>query len=185
MREPDAAGPSVLPRGRLSSELRSLVPESGGSLRASNPLCYRSLNSALSISMVMAGKPTPAGRPPQPQGPKTTDLKKAATVGGRKAVGKQEDVHQLRLMGNSYLQYRLLNARAEAAGKAKAAAAEKSLYGLEEKIASLSVSAAEKRVEVQWMRRENRLSSVVNAQVSRSRDFLNFELRLCSVCISS
>lgn len=62
---------------------------------------------------------------------------------------------------------------------------QKSLYGLEEKIASLSVSAAEKRVEVQWMRRENRLSSVVNAQVSRSRDFLNFELRLCSVCISS
>lgn len=62
---------------------------------------------------------------------------------------------------------------------------QKSLYGLEEKIASLSVSAAEKRVEVQWMRRENRLSSVVNVQVSRSRDFLNFELRLCSVCISS
>jgi hypothetical protein len=74
--------------------------------------------------MAMAGKPTPAGRPPQPQGPKATDLKKAATVGGRKAVGKQEDVHQLRLMDNSYLQYRLLNARAEAAGKAKAAAAE-------------------------------------------------------------
>jgi hypothetical protein len=63
--------------------------------------------------------------------------------------------------------------------------AQKSLYGLEEKIASLSVSVAEKRVEVQWMRRENRLSSVVNAQVSRSRDFLNFEFRLCSVCISS
>lgn len=81
-------------------------------------------------------------------------------------MGKQEDVHQLRLMGNSYLQYRLLNARAEAAGKAKAVAAEKSLYGLEEKIASLSVSVAEKRVEVQWMRRENRLSSVVNAQGS-------------------
>jgi len=45
-------------------------------------------------------------------------------VGGRKVAGKQEDVHQLRLMDNSYLQYRFLNARAEAAGKAKAAAAE-------------------------------------------------------------
>ncbi|AQK46039.1 Putative DUF566 domain containing family protein [Zea mays] len=163
---PTLLGPASCRGGRLSSELRSSVPESGGSSRASNPLCYRSLNSALSISMAMAGKPTPAGRPPQPQGPKATDLKKAATVGGRKAVGKQEDVHQLRLMDNSYLQYRLLNARAEAAGKAKAAAAEKSLYGLEEKIASLSVSVAEKRVEVQWMRRENRLSSVVNAQIS-------------------
>jgi len=74
--------------------------------------------------MAMAGKLTAAGRPPQPQGPKAADLKKATIVGGRKVAGKQEDVHQLRLMDNSYLQYRFLNARAEAAGKAKAAAAE-------------------------------------------------------------
>jgi hypothetical protein len=100
------------------------VPESGGSSRASNPLCNRSLNSALSISTATAGKLTAAGRPPQPQGPKAADLKKAAIVGGRKVAGKQEDVHQLRLMDNSYLQYRFLNARAEAAGRAKAAAAE-------------------------------------------------------------
>jgi hypothetical protein len=72
----------------------------------------------------MAGKLTAAGRPPQPQGPKVADLKKAAILGGRKVAGKQEDVHLLRLMDNSYLQYRFLNARAEAAGKAKAAAAE-------------------------------------------------------------
>ncbi|XP_066307607.1 protein ENDOSPERM DEFECTIVE 1-like [Miscanthus floridulus] len=162
---PPLLGPASCRGGRLSSELRSSVPESGGSSRTSNPLCYRSLNLALSISTAMTGKLTAAGRPPQPQGPKAADLKRAAIVGGRKVAGKQEDVHQLRLMDNSYLQYRFLNARAEAAGKAKAAAAEKSLYGLEERIASLRVSVAEKRAEMERMKREHTLSSVVNAQV--------------------
>ena len=121
---PPLLGPASCRGGRLSSELRSSVPESGGFSRASNPLCYRSLNSALSTSTAMAGKLTAAGRPPQPQGPKAADLKKVAIVGGRKVAGKQEDVHQLRLMGNSYLQFRFLNGRAEVAGRAKAAAAE-------------------------------------------------------------
>ncbi|CAD6262356.1 unnamed protein product [Miscanthus lutarioriparius] len=172
---PPLLGPASCRGGRLSSELRSSVPESGGSSRASNPLCYRSLNSALSISTAMAGKLTAAGRPPQPQGPKAADLKKAAIVGGRKVAGKQEDVHQLRLMDNSYLQYRFLNARAEAAGKAKAAAAEKSLYGLEEKIASLRASVAEKRAEVERMQRDHRLSSVVNAQVPYLKQWSDVE----------
>nr|ACG30514.1 hypothetical protein [Zea mays] len=162
---PPLLGPASCRGGRLSSELCSSVPESGGSSRASNPLCYRSLNSALSISTAMAGKLTAAGRPPQPQGPKVADLKKAAILGGRKVAGKQEDVHLLRLMDNSYLQYRFLNARAEAAGKAQAAAAEKSLYGVEERIASLRVSVAEKRAEVERMKREHILRSVVNEQV--------------------
>jgi hypothetical protein len=42
-----------------------------------------------------------------------------ALVGGRKVSGKQEDVHQLRLMDNRHLQYRFLNARADVAAKAK------------------------------------------------------------------
>ncbi|XP_066346952.1 protein ENDOSPERM DEFECTIVE 1-like [Miscanthus floridulus] len=172
---PPLRGPASCRGGRLSSELRSSVPESGGSSRASNPLCYRSLNSALSISMAMAGKLTAAGRPPQPQGPKAADLKKATIVGGRKVAGKQEDVHQLRLMDNSYLQYRFLNAWAEAAGKAKAAAAEKSLYGLEEKIASLRASVAEKRAGVERMQRDHRLSSVVNAQVPYLKQWSDIE----------
>jgi len=45
------------------------------------------------------------------------------------------------------------------------------LYGLEEKIASLRASVAEKRAEVERMQRDHRLSSVVNAQVRRICDF--------------
>ncbi|TKW32383.1 hypothetical protein SEVIR_2G165500v4 [Setaria viridis] len=151
--------------GRLSSELRSSVPESGGSARASNPLCYRSLNSALSISTAATGKLTTAARPPHPQGPKAAELKKAAIVGGRKVAGKQEDVHQLRLLDNRYLQHRFINARAEAVAKAKASAAEKSLCGLTERLMGLREYVTKKRTEVDTMRREQRLCSVVNVQV--------------------
>jgi hypothetical protein len=45
-------------------------------------------------------------------------------IGGRKVPGKQEDVHQLRMLENSYLQYRFMNARAEAVARAKASVAE-------------------------------------------------------------
>lgn len=101
------------------------MPESAGSGRASNPLCYRSLNSALSIATATAGKvPATAARPPQPQVPRAADLKRTALAGGRKIAGKQQDVHLLRLLDNRYLQYRYVNARAEVAAKAKTAAAE-------------------------------------------------------------
>ncbi|KAL6839657.1 hypothetical protein ACP4OV_030596 [Aristida adscensionis] len=161
---PPLLGPASCRGGRLSSELRASVPESCGSVRASNPLCYRSLNSALSISTATMAKATGA-RPPQPQGMKATELKKATILGARKAAGKLEDVHQLRLMENRYLQYRFLNARAEAAAKAKTASAEKSLYGLTERITSLRELVSEKSVEVEKIKREQRLSSVVSAQL--------------------
>ncbi|KAF8712063.1 hypothetical protein HU200_028897 [Digitaria exilis] len=107
------------------------------------------------------GKLTTAARPPQPQGAKAAELKKAAIVGGRKVTGKQEDVHQLRLLDNRYLQHRFVNARAEAAAKAKAAAAEKSLYGIAERLMDLRESVAEKRAELDSMKREQRLCSMV------------------------
>uniref|UniRef100_A0A0A9D8L6 Uncharacterized protein n=1 Tax=Arundo donax TaxID=35708 RepID=A0A0A9D8L6_ARUDO len=86
-------------------------------------------------------------------------------VGGRKVVGKQDDVHQLRLLDNCYVQYRFLNSRAEAAAKVKSAAAEKSLHGLTDRITGLRESVAEKRAEVDRIRREQRLCSAVTSQV--------------------
>jgi hypothetical protein len=71
-----------------------------------------------------------AVRPPHPQGPKAAERKRTAFVAGRKVVGKQEDGHQLRLMDNRHLQYRFLNAQAEAVAKAKTAAAEVRVYYL-------------------------------------------------------
>lgn len=96
--------------GRLSSDLWSSVPESGGSTRgAPIPLCHRSLNSALSSCPAPAAKMMAAPRPHQPHGMKLAEMKKATVVGRRKVAGKLEDVHQLRLLDNRYIQYRLLN----------------------------------------------------------------------------
>lgn len=152
------------------------MPESGGSVRALNPLCYRSLNSALSGCPAPAGKAAVnAARPPQPHGVKAAESKKVAMIGGRKVPGKQEDVHQLRMLENSYLQYRFMNARAEAVARAKASVAEKSLFGLEERITALRVSVAEKKMEVERMRREQTLRSVVDAQVPHLDQWCDLE----------
>lgn len=106
-----------------------------------------------------------APRPPQPHGTKIAELKKASVVGGRKVAGKQEDVHQLRLLDNRYVQYRFLSARAEAAAKVKAAAAENSLFGLAERISGLRESVAGKRAEVEKIKRIQRLCSIVSDEV--------------------
>jgi hypothetical protein len=145
-------------------------------VRALNPLCYRSLNSALSGCPAPAGKAAVnAARPPQPHGVKAAESKKVAMIGGRKVPGKQEDVHQLRMLENSYLQYRFMNARAEAVARAKASVAEKSLFGLEERITALRVSVAEKKMEVERMRREQTLRSVVDAQVPHLDQWCDLE----------
>ncbi|XP_044945798.1 protein ENDOSPERM DEFECTIVE 1-like [Hordeum vulgare subsp. vulgare] len=163
---PPLLGPASCRGGRLSSELRSSVPESGGSTRgAAIPLCHRSLNSALSSCPAPAAKVMAAPRPPQPHGTKLAEMKKAAVVGGRKVAGKQEDVHQLRLLNNRYVQYRLLNARAAEAAKAKAAAAENSLFGLAERMAGLRESVSDKRAKAEKIKRDQRLCSIVRAQV--------------------
>ncbi|KAI4991117.1 hypothetical protein ZWY2020_039488 [Hordeum vulgare] len=163
---PPLLGPASCRGGRLSSELRSSVPESGGSTRgAAIPLCHRSLNSALSSCPAPAAKVMAAPRPPQPHGTKLAEMKKAAVVGGRKVAGKQEDVHQLRLLNNRYVQYRLLNARAAEAAKAKAAAAENSLFGLAERMTGLRESVSDKRAKAEKIKRDQRLCSIVRAQV--------------------
>jgi hypothetical protein len=83
-----------------------------------------------STATIGKGMAPAAVRPPHPQSSKAAERKRTAFVAARKVVGKQEDVHQLRLMDNRHLQYRFLNAQAEAVAKAKTAAAEVRVYYL-------------------------------------------------------
>lgn len=137
-------------RARPVSELRSSMPEAdllptmsarwavegssgrpdGGqdsSCRASNPLCYRSLNLALSscqqhpsILNESLNRPLVPLKPPHPPSTKfALELKK-----GRKVSGRQEDVHMLRVLHNQYLQWRFVNAKAQATVQARRIAAE-------------------------------------------------------------
>uniref|UniRef100_J3MW66 Uncharacterized protein n=2 Tax=Oryza brachyantha TaxID=4533 RepID=J3MW66_ORYBR len=69
------------------------------------------------------------------------------------------------MLDNCHIQYRFLNARAAAVARAKTSAAQKSLFGLAERITGLRESVTEKRVEVERIRREQTLCSVVDDQV--------------------
>ncbi|OAY68749.1 protein ENDOSPERM DEFECTIVE 1-like [Ananas comosus] len=172
--------PPLLPApSRLSSDLRSSMPEADllptmsakrvfdgredPSCRSSNPLCYRSLNSALSNCQPIknGGKPPLVSKPPQPPISKlAVDVKK-----GKKGSGRQEDAHVLRLLDNCYVQWRLTNAKAQAAAKARSLTAEKSLFGLSAKISELQNSVVEKRTELEQWRRRERLYSILEPQM--------------------
>uniref|UniRef100_A0ACD5XR83 Uncharacterized protein n=1 Tax=Avena sativa TaxID=4498 RepID=A0ACD5XR83_AVESA len=69
------------------------------------------------------------------------------------------------MLDNRHVQYRFLNARAEAVAKAKAAVAESSLFGLAERITGLRESVADKRAEAEKIKRDQRLFSIVGSQV--------------------
>nr|XP_010928987.1 protein ENDOSPERM DEFECTIVE 1 [Elaeis guineensis] len=188
-------------RGRPVSELRSSMPEadllptmsarravegSSGrqdcgqdpSCRASNPLCYRSLNMALSscpqhpssLNKSLNRSLVPL-KPPQPPTTKfTMELKK-----GRKVSGRQEDVHMLRLLHNQYLQWRFVNAKAQATVQARRIAAERSLFGLSVKISELQSSVTEKRTELEQLRRRESLLSILKAQMPCLDEWTNLE----------
>ncbi|CAL4943201.1 unnamed protein product [Urochloa decumbens] len=144
------------------SEVRSSLQVSLGTRRPRDPFCFRALNSALSDCQPTV--PQALVKPPQPPG-KVVVVKKGALMGGDKAAGKQEDMHQLRIMDSCYMQYRFLNARGEAVAVAKSTAAEESLYGSSERIVDLQESVAEKRSELECLKRVERVHSVVGSQV--------------------
>ncbi|RCV41874.1 hypothetical protein SETIT_9G169500v2 [Setaria italica] len=154
---------SSCPRRTSCSEVRSSLQTTEGSRRPQNSFCFRALDSALSDCQPTL--PQALVKPPQPPARKIVVVKKGAMMGGNKAASKQEDVHQLRILDNHHVQYRFLNALAEAMAMAKSVAAEESLYGLSERIAGLQQSVAEKKAEVERLKRVEKVHSVVGAQV--------------------
>ncbi|XP_008778809.4 protein ENDOSPERM DEFECTIVE 1 [Phoenix dactylifera] len=175
----------------LNKSVRQL-PESGGSgrrdtigdscRRMSSSFCHRSLNSALSNceqpsfnptrsvrrplvaslkSQVSTARSVALGLPPQPPCTKLwMDLKK-----GKKASNRQEDIHALRLLNNCYLQWRFINAKAQAAVHARTIAAEKSLYSHEIKLSELRDSVAVKRIELEQVKGARKLQAIVEDQM--------------------
>ncbi|RLN40111.1 hypothetical protein C2845_PM01G34460 [Panicum miliaceum] len=135
-----------------------------GPRRLQNPFCFHALDAALSECKPTL--PKAPVKPPQPPARKVV-VKKGAVIGGNDGAGEQEDVHQLRILENSCMQYRFLNARAEAVTMAKSAAAETSLYGLSMRMAGLQTSlyVAEKKAELEFLKMVERVYSVVGAQV--------------------
>ncbi|KAG2547481.1 hypothetical protein PVAP13_9KG103500 [Panicum virgatum] len=156
----DFCAPAPCPRRAPCSEVGSSLQMTEGSRRP--PFCFRALDVALSECKPTL--PKPPVKPPQTPAHKVV-VKKGAVIGGNKGAGKQEDVHQLRILENSRMQYRFLNARAEAVAMAKNAAAETSLYGLSVRMAGLQESVAQKKAELEFLKMLERVHSVVGAQM--------------------
>ncbi|THU58161.1 hypothetical protein C4D60_Mb03t11250 [Musa balbisiana] len=181
--------PPLLPpascRSRLATDVRSSMPEADllptmsarrqdgaevSSCRSStSSLFLRSLSSAFSGRQQQhpfnlsksVNRPLFTSKPPQPPSAKpAAEVKKV-----NKALGRQEDAHVLRLLDNCYVQWRFLSAKARGTVEARGVAAQKSLCGLSGRIAELQSSVMEKRIQLEQLKRRERLLSIIHHQV--------------------
>ncbi|KAF5742095.1 hypothetical protein HS088_TW09G00136 [Tripterygium wilfordii] len=84
---------------------------------------------------------------------------------GKKGASYIEDVHHLRVLYNRYLQWRFANAQAEAGLYVQKVNAEKTLYNVWNTILSLWDSVIRKRINLQQLKLELKLNSVLNDQM--------------------
>ncbi|KAF8400495.1 hypothetical protein HHK36_013793 [Tetracentron sinense] len=84
---------------------------------------------------------------------------------GKKSV-HIEDAHQLRLLYNTYLHWLFANARADAAMSTQTVTAEKTLSNVSSTISQLLNSVTMKRINLQQIKQELKLNSVLNGQMA-------------------
>ncbi|CAI9773197.1 unnamed protein product [Fraxinus pennsylvanica] len=152
-------------KARNLPEMRSSVPDVDKWLAERNSCnvgrassdCARSLN--FSSSVKMGGS---LCLPPHPSSCVRlgVDARK-----GRKVSNHQEDVHSLKMLCNHYLQWRFMNAKAEATVNVQKREAEIKLYSLGRKISDLRDEVKKKRCELGILQGIKTLSMIVEAQV--------------------
>lgn len=94
---------------------------------------------------------------------------------GKKGANQIEDVHQLRLLYNRYLQWRYTNARADAALDIQKETAERTLYNVWKATLSLWDSVIKKRINLQQLMLEFKLNAVLNKQMAYLDDWAILE----------
>lgn len=86
-----------------------------------------------------------------------------------------EDVHLFRLLHNRHLQWRFVNAKAEAVMNAQRVAAEKMLYSAWIRISELQDSVIMKRIELHKTMHANKLRSILSEQKAYLEDWALLE----------
>ncbi|MQL77309.1 hypothetical protein Taro_009714 [Colocasia esculenta] len=94
---------------------------------------------------------------------------------GRKNTNHLEDPHQLRLLYNQYLQWRFVNARADAAMFIQKTTIEKILYCVWGATSKMRTSVTMKRIKMQQLRQELKLASVLKHQMTQLEDWASLE----------
>ncbi|KAH9541462.1 hypothetical protein CY35_14G066000 [Sphagnum magellanicum] len=85
---------------------------------------------------------------------------------GKKALTQQEEAQVLRIFHNRWLQWRFVNARAEAVMSAQKSAAERSLYNVWIKTSELRRSVAMQRIKLQQARQAHKLRSILSTHAA-------------------
>lgn len=94
----------------------------------------------------------------------------------RKVSSHQEDVQSLKLLHNHYLQWRYVNAKAQASAQAQRRETERNLYSLGVKITELYDSVKRKRAELGLLQRLKILWTIVEAQMPYLDEWAAFEM---------
>ncbi|KAJ0701626.1 putative QWRF family protein [Helianthus annuus] len=98
------------------------------------------------------------------------DIKK-----GKKVADQIEDAHYLRLLYNRQIQWRYVNACAEAAFKFRKSTAQKSLYNVCRSTSELHDSVAAKRIELDQLRLKLKLYAGLNQQMAYLNEWAKIE----------
>ncbi|KAJ6794280.1 AUGMIN subunit 8-like [Iris pallida] len=94
---------------------------------------------------------------------------------GKKNASHMEDAHQLRLLYNRDLQWRFVNAGADAAFSTQKLIAEDMIYNVWNITSELRDSVAMKRINVQNLRREVQLNTILQEQIAYLEDWSALE----------
>ncbi|KAG6547541.1 hypothetical protein Mapa_010989 [Marchantia paleacea] len=132
-------------------------------------------------SSPLRGLPSPTrSRPPTANGSvasRTSSISSSIISGtdlrlrGKKAMSQQEEALFLRILHNRFLQWRFINARADAALSSQKAAAEKSLYSVWLRTSELRASVAMQRIKLQQAKHFYKLSTILSNQAPLLQDW--------------
>ncbi|KAF0930086.1 hypothetical protein E2562_027917 [Oryza meyeriana var. granulata] len=92
-----------------------------------------------------------------------------------KGEDKIEEAHRLRLLDNRHLQWRCLNAHADAATLARSCAAEKALHSAWKDISALCDNVSFKRSKLQLQKQQLKLFGILKGQISYLEEWSDIE----------
>lgn len=99
---------------------------------------------------------------------------------GRIADSRMVDAHSLRILHNRVLQWRFVNARADAALSAQTLNAERSLYTARITTSKLRESVRAKRTELQLLKQNLKLTSILKGQMTYLEEWALMDQDYCS-----
>ncbi|CAL9170973.1 unnamed protein product [Musa hybrid cultivar] len=99
---------------------------------------------------------------------------------GKKIPNHVEDGHQLRLIYNAASQWHFVNAQAEEQLSIQKMRAEKILYSMWHTISKLRDSVIIKRIAMQHLRQESKMSTILNEQIAYLNHWVALEREHCS-----